>query len=74
MQAKTFRGLRLKAGKTQAEWAEFLGVSESTVAAIENERRSISDSVRARLAQKVQVDDELLSFFDSMEKLKQLYP
>ncbi|MCA1059764.1 helix-turn-helix domain-containing protein [Rossellomorea aquimaris] len=73
MEASTFKGLRLRASKTQVQWAEFLGVSESTVAAIENGRRRVSDTVRARLAQKVSIDDDLMSFFDSLEKFKQLY-
>lgn len=69
MNKESFKAMRLQKGMTQKEFADLLRVSESTVAAIENGRRSISDTVRARLAQNFEVSEELLLFLDSYKKL-----
>ncbi|PGS55101.1 DNA-binding transcriptional regulator [Bacillus sp. AFS041924] len=74
MRTEAFKATRLKLGMTQAEFGEFLGVSESTVAAIENNRRRISDVVRGKLAERISVNDELISFFDAYEKIAKNYP
>ena len=74
MNATNFKALRLRLGMTQREYADFLGVSESTVAAIENGRRSISDHVRARLAQKVEIDSDFLYFLESYRKMGNIIP
>lgn len=72
MDSNTFRGVRLRKKMSQARFAEFLGVSESTVAAIEKGRRNISDTVRARLAEKIAFDDSLISFLESYEKINKI--
>lgn len=69
MNKDSFKALRLKQGMTQKNFADLLGVSESTVAAIETGRRNISDTVRARLAQNFEVDKELLLFLDSYREI-----
>ncbi|MCM3705845.1 MULTISPECIES: helix-turn-helix transcriptional regulator [Cytobacillus] len=74
MNANSFKGLRLKKGMTQKEYADLLGVSESTIAAIETGRRPISDLVRARLAQKIELDEDSIYFLESFEKVKRIYP
>lgn len=74
MNSNSFKALRLKKGMTQKEYAEMLGVSESTIAAIESGRRSISDLVRARLAQKIDIDEDSIYFLESFEKIKRIYP
>lgn len=68
MDSKKFKMIRLKKAMSQREFAAFLGVSESTVAAIETGRRTISDQVRACLARKVEIDADLICFFDSFRK------
>lgn len=74
MKITTFKATRLKMDMSQAAFSEFLGVSESTVAAIESGRRPISDAVRGKLAEKISVNEELLSFFESLEKVIKTYP
>ncbi|MGG3691118.1 helix-turn-helix transcriptional regulator [Heyndrickxia ginsengihumi] len=74
MNAEIFRAIRLKKGMTQSKYANLLGISESTVAAIENGRRGISDQVRARLAREVEIDEELLYFLESYRKLGNINP
>jgi transcriptional regulator with XRE-family HTH domain len=74
MNANTFKALRLREGLTQEQFGELLGLSKSTIANIEAGRRSISDQVRARLAQKVEVDDRLLCFLDSLSKIEKIIP
>jgi len=69
MNREKFKALRLQKGMTQKEFADLLRVSESTVEAIENGRREISDTVKARLAQNFEVSEELLLFLDSYRKI-----
>ncbi|WP_088072395.1 helix-turn-helix domain-containing protein [Gottfriedia luciferensis] len=74
MRVQTFKATRLKLGMSQAAFAEYLGISESTVAAIENNRRVISDVVRGKLAERIAVNEELLAFFKAYEKIVNTYP
>lgn len=68
MNSKTFKALRIKEGYSQADFATLLGVSESTVAAIETNRRPMSAKVKVRLAQQYELNDEMFLFFDEYEK------
>lgn len=72
MNRHIFKAVRLQLKKTQSEFADFLNISLSSVAAIETGRRGISDTVRARLAEKIAVDEGLLSFLDSYEKMNSI--
>lgn len=74
MSAQRFKLLRLKKKMTQRQFAELLGVSESTVAAIENGRRPISDHIRVSLAEQGGVDEDFLYFLESLERVTQIYP
>ncbi|OLN23713.1 hypothetical protein BTO30_02960 [Domibacillus antri] len=62
MDASIFKNCRLAKRMSQSAFGSYLGISESTVAAIENKRRNISDAVRYRLEEKISVDDELIFF------------
>ncbi|CDN45392.1 helix-turn-helix transcriptional regulator [Paenibacillus sp. P22] len=44
------RGLRLKLGLTQVQFAECLGVSQSLICDVENGRRNVSPNLRVRIA------------------------
>ncbi|MEK4085148.1 helix-turn-helix domain-containing protein [Psychrobacillus sp. FSL K6-1415] len=68
MNSTSFKALRIREGKTQAAFAEMLGVSESTVAQIETNKRPISARVKVKLAQKFKMDDELVNFFAEVRK------
>ncbi|MBM7838347.1 transcriptional regulator with XRE-family HTH domain [Alkalihalobacillus xiaoxiensis] len=70
MNREIFRALRLKEGLTQKEFASILGVSTSSVEAIETGRRNISDKVRAKLAQEYPLDESYFTYFDQYEKLQ----
>lgn len=72
MNRNTFKAVRLRKKMSQARFAVFLGVSESTIAAIETGRRGISDTVRARLAEKIEIDHDLISFLESYEKMNRI--
>jgi transcriptional regulator with XRE-family HTH domain len=74
MIVNNFKAIRLKQKMTQQEFAELLGVSRSTIEAIESGRRPISDLVRARLAQKIDLDQESLRFLELYKKIFQIYP
>lgn len=69
MDKETFRKIRLYLRKTQEEFAKDLGVSDSTIAAIETGRRAISDRVRMRLAVKFEITND---FIESMERAEKL--
>lgn len=74
MNATNFKRVRLKKKMTQKEFGKLLGISESTIAAIENGRRQISDQVRARMAQNIEVDDDLVYFLESFRMLDNIIP
>ena len=74
MNAVKFKALRLRESMTQKEFANLLGVSESTVAAIETGRRNVSDTVRARLVQSVDVGSEFISFFEKYNEISHNTP
>lgn len=69
MNKASFKAMRLQKGMTQKEFADLLRVSESTVAAIETGRRCISDTVRARIAQNIEVNQELILFLGMYQEL-----
>lgn len=60
--------VRLSKRMTQAEFGDMLDVSASTIAHIENGRRNISDTLRARLAQEVDFN-EFMFFFERYNEL-----
>lgn len=68
MDGQTLKMIRLEKRMTQSEFGSLLGISTSMVAHIENGRRAVSDTVRARLAQVVNID-EFVSFFERYNEL-----
>ncbi|MDF1510196.1 helix-turn-helix transcriptional regulator [Robertmurraya sp. DFI.2.37] len=74
MNGNLFRALRMREGMTQEEFGAKLNLSKSAIANIESGRRPISDKVRARLAQKFEIDDNLLYFFESYRKMEDIFP
>jgi len=57
------KAARLNKRMTQAEFAELLGVSASTIQHVESGRRGVSETLRARLIQAVDFD-EFIPFFE----------
>lgn len=68
MNGQTIKMIRLEKRMTQSDFGLLLGISASMVAHIENGRRPISDTVRARLAQVVNIE-EFVSFFERYNEL-----
>ena len=66
--------LRGKLGLSQRQFAEMIGMSGSAVAMVEANHRKMSAIMRAKIAANIPINDELLSFFDSTEKLKRINP
>lgn len=74
MESITFRQMRAQKRMTQQEFADALGLSQSTIAHIEAGRRGISYTTRTRLAQIIDVKGEFLSFFERLEEIEKFFP
>lgn len=74
MESTTFRQMRAQKRMTQQEFADALGLSQSTIAHIEAGRRNISYTTRTRLAQIVDVKGEFLSFFEQLKEIERVFP
>lgn len=74
MESTTFRDMRLQKRMTQLEFAEALGLSQSTICHIEAGRRGISYTTRTRLAQIVDVKGEFLHFFEQLKEIESILP
>jgi transcriptional regulator with XRE-family HTH domain len=55
-------GARLKAGLTQAQLAEKMGVRQNMISDYERGRRKYSDEMAARLSRELQVKEEYLRY------------
>lgn len=71
MTSETFRMIRLYTGKTQREFAEYLGVSSATVGFIEIGQRAISPYVKSKLAAKFDLTDDFLSYIEKYRNFPQ---
>ena len=60
-------GARLKAGLTQAQLAERLGIRQGMVSDYERGRRSYSDAMAKRLGEALNVNEEHLKYGDRVE-------
>jgi len=74
MESITFRQMRAQKRMSQQEFADALGLSQSTIAHIEAGRRNISYTTRTRLAQIIDVKGEFLSFFERLEEIEKIFP
>lgn len=59
MKGSTVKAIRISKGLTQAEFAEILGVVESSISRIESGQRGVSDRIRIRIAQLFGGDPEV---------------
>lgn len=60
MNGETVRAIRIYKEMTQPEMAALLKVSTSTIAAVENGHRIVSDNLRIRIAQTFGAGDDIL--------------
>lgn len=67
MTGEMFRLIRLYTGKSQREFAEFIGVSSATVGYIETGQRSVTTNIKGKLAAKFDLTED---FFDYIEKYR----
>ena len=65
MTGEMFRLIRLYAGKSQRDFADYLGLSSATIAYIESGSRPITPYVKGKLAAKFDLNDD---FFDYIKK------
>lgn len=74
MQGEKLRALRLQHGLTQAQFAERLGVHQSSIAKIEAGERGLTDAMRGRIAAHFDMGDEFLSFFARLKEIERNCP
>lgn len=63
MNKDLLKDIRLFKGMTQREFADWLGVSQITIALIESNQRNVSDTVASKLAHKFDVtSDDFIAY------------
>ncbi|MDC6266650.1 helix-turn-helix domain-containing protein [Lysinibacillus fusiformis] len=72
MTGEQLRELREALVMTQREFAEMVGVSYSTISNIESGARTMSLLTRAKIVQKIQLDEGLFIFVEKSKKLNRL--
>ncbi|MFP3812884.1 helix-turn-helix domain-containing protein [Bacillus sp. SIMBA_005] len=70
--SEIFGLIRMAKGMTQAEYGAFLGISKSSVAAIECGDRRITKKTQHAVISNVNFDETLIAFLDKYEKAKLL--
>lgn len=55
------RAIRLSLGLTQAEFAKELRISQALISDVENGRRSVTQNLRIRVAQKYGVGEDIMN-------------
>lgn len=72
MTGEQLRDLRLALSMSQRKFAELVGVGYSTIARIESGSQTMSLLTRAKIVQKIQLDDGLFIFVAKSQKLNRL--
>ena len=72
MTGEQLRELREALVMTQKEFAELVGVGCSTISNIESGARTMSLLTRAKIVQKIQLDEGLFIFVEKSQKLNRL--
>lgn len=70
MNREMFKALRQFTELTQKDFAKSLGVSDSTIDAVEAGRRPVSAFIKGRVAAAYKIDDAFLSFYDNYKTIK----
>jgi DNA-binding XRE family transcriptional regulator len=71
MTSELFRLIRLYSGKTQREFANFIGVSNATVGYIETGQRAITPNIKSKLAAKFDLSDDFYAYIEKYRKFPQ---
>lgn len=72
MTNETFKLIRLYSGMSQRAFAKHIGVSHGTVSLIEANYRPVSEYVRAKVAEKFDLNDDFLKYIEKYRKLSQI--
>jgi transcriptional regulator with XRE-family HTH domain len=72
MTNETFKLIRLYSGMSQRAFAKHIGVSPATVSLIEANHRQVTSNVRAKLAEKFDLNDDFLNYVEKYRKLSQI--
>ena len=74
MRNELVKEIRYYLGMTQHEFAEWLGVNYSTIAAVETNYRNVSDKLAAKIALKFDVTDpEFLAYRERRAKTRKYF-
>lgn len=69
MTNEMFRTIRLYLDMTQVQFAKLLCISPSTVGMIETGNRVITPRVRAKIASRIELNDDFYLFREKMSKI-----
>lgn len=72
MTGLTVRAIRLHYGLSREEFAERLGVSRSTIEAVENGRRKVSTNLRIKIAQTFDLTDDVIAAIERAHKAEKV--
>ena len=72
MTGEQLRDLREALVMSQREFAKLVGVSYTTISSIESGARTMSLLTRAKIVQKVQIDEGLFIFAQKSQKINRL--
>lgn len=74
MNKELLKDIRLFKGMTQAQFADWIGVSRITIALIESEHRNVSDTVASKIALKFDVtDDDFIAYRERRAKTQKFF-
>lgn len=69
---ETFKLIRLYSSMSQRDFAKHIGVSPTTVGLIEANYRPVSEYVRAKVAEKFDLNDDFLKYIEKYRRLSQI--
>ena len=69
MNLDTFKDIRHFKEMTQQQYADWLGLSLSSIAMIESGQRRVTDNIRGKLAHKFMITDEFIEYQERRNKL-----
>ena len=72
MTGLTVRAIRLHYGLSQREFAKHLGVSYSTISAIESGRRKVTKNMRIKIAQTFDLNDDVITAIERAHKAEKV--
>ena len=69
MDKEKMKTIRAYLDMSQSQFAEYIGVSSSTISMIEAGHREVSDKLTSRIARKFEVTDDFIQFLKNRKRL-----